>query len=169
MLKVLINIKTNLKVQSPLTNIVVYDLETSNKIRVVPYCSCIYKLSKISGKNYRDISEKEYQKCLNDSVVFEGTDCINEMLDHVLSFKAEPKKYQIVEYNLYLIAHNGSGFDSYVVLNNLPQWRTVNLIKNGAGIVSLEIFKGYLDEKKKIPQYVHFRRGRVHIKSSLKK
>ena len=158
-----------------------YDLETSNKIRVVPYCSCIYKLSKISGKYHRDISEKEYQKCLNDSVVFEGTDCINEsvvfegtdcineMLDHVLSFKAEPKKYQIVEYNLYLIAHNGSGFDSYVVLNNLPQWRTVNLIKNGAGIVSLEIFKGYLDEKKKIPQYVHFRRGRVHIKSSLKK
>ena len=38
------------KVQSPITNIVVYDLETSNIIRVVPYCSCIYKLSKISGK-----------------------------------------------------------------------------------------------------------------------
>ena len=35
------------KVKSPLTNIVVYDLETF-KIRVVPYCSCIYKLSKIN-------------------------------------------------------------------------------------------------------------------------
>ena len=46
------------------------------------------------------------------------------MLDHVLSFKGEPKKVRkkIVENNLYLIAHNGSGFDSYVVLNNLPQW-----------------------------------------------
>ena len=31
-------------VQSPLTNIVVYDLETFNKIRAVPYRSCIYKL-----------------------------------------------------------------------------------------------------------------------------
>ena len=58
------------KVKSPLTNIVVYDLETFNKIRVVPYCGCIYKLSKLSGKYNRDISEQEYQKCLNDCVVF---------------------------------------------------------------------------------------------------
>ena len=160
------------KVKSPLTNIVVYDLETFNKNRAVPYCSCIYKLSKLSGKYHRDISEQEYQKCLNNCVVFKGTDCINEMLDHVLSFKGEPKKVKnkIVEYNLYLIAHNGSGFDSYVVLNNLPQWRSiVKLIKNGAGVVSLKIFNGYVDQNQKIPQYVHFRCGRVHINKSLRK
>ena len=96
------------------------------------------------------------------------------MLDLVLSFKGEPKKVRnkIVEYNLYLIAHNGSGFDSYVVLNNLPQWwSVVKLIKNGTGIISLKIFNGYVDPVKKIPQYVHFRcwRGRVHINKSLKK
>ena len=69
-----------------------------------------------------------------------------------------------------MIAHNGSGFDSYVVLNNLPQWRSVvKLIKNGAGIVSLKIFNGYVDQNKKIPQYVHFRCGRVHINKSLRK
>ena len=74
------------------------------------------------------------------------------MLDHVLSFKGEPKKIKnkIVEYNIYLIAHNGSGCDNYVVLNNLPQWRSVvKLIKNGAGIISLKIFNGYVDENKK--------------------
>ena len=160
------------KVKSPLTNIVVYDLETFNKTRAFPYCSCIYKLSKLSGKYHRDISEQEYQKCLNDCVVFKGTDCINEMLDHVLSYKGEPKKdkNKIVEYNLYLIAHKGSGFDSYVVLNNLPKWRSVvKLIKNGAGIVSLKIFNGYVDPVKKIPQYVHFRCGRVHINQKLRK
>ena len=94
------------------------------------------------------------------------------MLDHVLSFEGELKKIknQIVEYNLYLIAHNGSGFDSYVVLNNLPQWRSVvNLIKNGAGIVSSKILNGYVDKKKNIPQYVHSRSGRIHIKKSLKR
>ena len=94
------------------------------------------------------------------------------MLDHVLSFKGEPKKVKnkIVEYNLYLIAHNGSGFDSYVVLNNLPQWRSVvKPIKNGAGIISLKIFNGYVDPIKKVPQYVHFRCGRVHINKSLRK
>ena len=57
---------------------------------------------------------------------------------------------RIVEYILHLVAHNGSGFDSYVVLNNLPQWRSiVDFIKNGDGIVSLKIFNGYVDENKK--------------------
>ena len=86
--------------------------------------------------------------------------------------KGDPKKVKnkLVEYNLYLIAHNGSGFVSYVVLNNLPQWRSVvKLFKNGAGIVSLKIFNGYVDQNKKIPQYVHFRCGRVHINKSLRK
>ena len=144
------NLKRN---KSPLTNIAVYNLETFNKIKAVPYCSCIYKLSKISGKYHRDISEQEYQKCLNDCVVFKGTGCIIEMLDHVLSFKGEPKKIKnkIVEYNLYSIAHNGSSFYGYVVSNSLPQWRSiVNFIKNGAGIVSLKIFNGYVDQHKKI-------------------
>ena len=56
-----------------------------------------------------------------------------------------------------------------MVLKNLPQWRTVvNLIKNEAGTVSLKIFNGYLELVKKIPQYVHFRCGSLHFKSSLK-
>ena len=74
------------------------------------------------------------------------------MLDHVLFFTGEPEKVKkkTVEYNLYSIAHNESGLDCYVVLNNLPQWRNVvELIKNGAGIISLKIFNGYVDEKKK--------------------
>ena len=93
------------------------------------------------------------------------------MLDHVLSFKGEPKKIRnkIVEYNLSLIAHSGSGFDSYVVLNNLQQWRSVvKLVKNGVGIISLKIFNGSVDPVKKILQHVHFRCGRVHINKSLK-
>ena len=94
------------------------------------------------------------------------------MLDHVLSFKGEPKKIKnkIGEYDLYLIAHYGSCFDSYVDLNNLPQWRTVvKLVKNGAGINSLKIFNGYVDQNKKIPQYVYSSCGRVHINKGLKK
>ena len=70
-----------------------YDSETFSKIRAVPYCGCIYNLTKMSGKNHRDILEQEYQKCLIDCVVYKGTDCNNEILDHVLSFKGEPKKF----------------------------------------------------------------------------
>ena len=158
------------KVQSQLTNMIVYHIETFNTIKCVPYANCIYRLSKISVKYYRDISEKEYQKCLNDCIVFKWLDNINKMLDYILQFKGEPKRInnKIVKYNLYLIAHKGSGFANYVVLNNLPQWRTVKLIKNGSGIVSLKIFNGYVDAVKKIPQYVHLRCGLLHIKDSLK-
>ena len=35
--------------------------------------------------------------------------------------------------------------------------------------MSSKIFNGYVDENKKIPQYVHFRCGRVHINQSLKR
>ena len=58
---------------------------------------------------------------------------------------------KIVDYNLYyLVAHKGSGFNSFVVLNNLPQRRTViNLIRNGSGIVSLKKFIRYVDQNKK--------------------
>ena len=111
------------KVQSQLTNMIVYDIETFSTIKSVPYANCIYRLGKISGKYYRDISEKEYQKCLNDCIVFKGLDNINKMLDYVLQYKGEPKRInnKIVKFYLYLIAHKGSGFDSYVVLNNLPR------------------------------------------------
>ena len=60
----------------------------------------------------------------------------------------------------------------YIVLSNLPQWRTVDsLIRNGSGIVSLKIFNGYVDENKKFPQYdyVNLRCGRVHFNISLNK
>ena len=172
MLKVLL--KTNAKpkkVQSQLTNMVVFDIETFNTDRAVPYANCINRLSRLSGKNNRDISEKEYQKCLNDCVVFKGLDNNSEMLDFVLQLKGEPKRVnnKIVKYSSNLLAHKRSGFDSCVVLNNLPQWRTVvSLIKNWSGFVSLKIFKGYVDPVKKFPQYVHFRCGFFLIEDSLK-
>ena len=93
------------------------------------------------------------------------------MLDHVLQFKGESKEVnnEIVEYNLYMLLHNGSGFDRYVVLNNLPQLRTVvEIIRNGSSVVSLKVFNGYEDENKTIPEFVRFRCGLMHVKDSLK-
>ena len=70
----------------------------------------------------------------------------------------------------YLLAHNGSGFDSYIVINNLPRWQSVViLIKNGAGVISLKMFNGYVDQNKKNPRCVQFRCVRVDIKSIVKK
>ena len=88
---------------------IVHDIETFNTDKAVPYAKCIHGLSKISGKYYRDISEKECEKCKKDRIVFNGLDKKNEMLDYVSRFKGEAKgvDIKIVEYKLYIIAHKG--------------------------------------------------------------
>ena len=135
----------------------VYDLEACNTDRDVPYGFGLYEICKVSGKYYRDKTDREYEKCRNDCIVFKGTDCNNNMLDHNLEFKGEANRImnKIEKYRLYFFAHKGSHFDGYVVSNFSPQWRTVvSLIKSGSGIVSLKIFNGYVDRATKLPQYV---------------
>ena len=102
-------------------------MESFNTDRVVPYAFRLYKLSKISGENYRDITEGDYEKRRKECTVFKGTNCNNFMLHHILEFKGEAKKVnnKLVKYNLYLLAHKESGFDSYVVLNKITQRRTI--------------------------------------------
>ena len=80
-------------------------------------------------------------------------------------------KDKIVEYNLQLHAHNGSGFDTWIILNNLPcNKRIVDIIKNGRGIISMKLLKGYIqNNKKQIPQYIKFGCGMTHLNYSLKK
>ena len=57
-LNVLINTtKNKKKVQSQLTIMIFYELDTFNTDRAVPYANCINRSSKISGKNYRDITD----------------------------------------------------------------------------------------------------------------
>ena len=67
--------------------------------------------------------------------------------------------------------HNGSGFDTWIVLNNLPcDKHIVGIIKNGKGIISLRVFNGYIyNGKKQFPQYLIIRCGMTHSNYSLKK
>ena len=80
------------------------------------------------------------------------------MLDYVVRIKGEQKKKnKFVKKILYLLAHKRSDFDSFVVLNSLPQWRTVaNLIKSGSSIVSFKLCNGYVEEKQKDPSICSF-------------
>ena len=68
-------------------------------------------------------------------------------------------------------AHNGSGFDTWIVLKNLPfDKHIVDIIKNGKGIISLKIFNGLIRKNnKQIRQYLHFKCGMIHLNYSLKK
>ena len=68
-------------------------------------------------------------------------------------------------------AHNGSGFDTWIILNNLPRDKhIVDIIKNGKSIIELKVFNGLIEKNnKQIPQYLHFRCGMTHLNYSLKK
>ena len=81
------------------------------------------------------------------------------------------KKGKLLEYNLQFHAHNGSGFDTWIVLYNLPcNKRIIITIENGKGIIELNIFNGYIEKnKEQIPQYLHFRCGMTHLNHSLEK
>ena len=122
-----------------MTNFIGCDLETHNTDRARPYCISFYRLSKIAGRYNRDLTPYEIDKCKKYTIVFHGDNCASNALDFCLKLKGEERKtinIKIVEYNLQLHAHNGSGFDSWIILNNLPCDKyIVDIIKNGKGIM----------------------------------
>ena len=161
------------KIVSHLTNVIVYDLETYSTDRARPYNMTFYRLSEIAGRYERDPTNGELQKSIDDTIAFSGDNCINNALDYCLKLKGEERKVKnkIVEYNLQMHAHNGSGLDTWIILNNLPcDKHIVDIIKNGKGIIELKVFNGLINKNnKQIPQYLHFRCGMTHLNYSLKK
>ena len=164
------------KNESHLTNFIVYDLETHNTDRARPYVFSFYRLNKLSGRYNRDLNPNELEKCREDTIAFDGDDCVEKALDFCLKLKGqeyEGKKGKVLEYNLQLHAHNGSGFDTWIVLNNLTcDKRIFDVIKNGKGIIELNVFNGYIQSKtstKQIPQYLHFKCDMTHLNYKLEK
>ena len=162
------------KIEPHLSNFIVCDLETHNTDRARPYNMTFYRLSKIASRYERDPTQEELQKSINDTIAFSGDNCINNALDYLLKLKGEERKvnHEIIKYNLQMLAHNGSGFDSWIILNNLPCDRHIvgDIIKNGKGIIEMKVFNGLIyKNNKQIPQYLHFRCGMTHLNYSLKK
>ena len=111
------------KIESHLTNFIVYDLETHKTDRVRPYVFCFYRLIKLSGRYNLDLTKNEIDKCKKVTIAFDGDNCVEKPSDFCLKLKREEykdKKGKVLEYNFQLHAHNGSGFDTWIVLNNLP-------------------------------------------------
>ena len=81
------------------------------------------------------------------------------------------KLEKIVAYVLELHAHIGSGFDTWIIINNIPCDKSiVDINKNAKGIISLRLLNGYMQIfKKQIPQNLIFRCRMAHLNYSLKK
>ena len=132
-----------------------------------------YRLSKIAGRYERDPTQEEFKKSIDDTTAFAGDNCIGNALDFCLKLKGDERKVKNknVEHNSQMHAHNGSGFDTWIVLNNLPcDKHIVDINKKRKGIIELKVFNCLIHKNnKQIPQYLHFRCGMTHLNYSLKK
>ena len=128
------------KIESHLPNFIVYDLETHNTERARPYNMIFYRISKLAGKyDRKNLTPYEIEKCKKDTLVFRDDDCITKTFDFSIKLKGQPRKTinnKSVENNLQLHAHNGYGFDNWVIINTLPcDKHMVDIIRNGKGII----------------------------------
>ena len=81
------------KIDSHLTNFIVYDLETHNTDRARPYNMTFHRLSKIAGRYERDPTQEESKKSIDDTIAFAGDNCIKNALDYCLKLKGEERKF----------------------------------------------------------------------------
>ena len=72
----------------------------------------------------------------------------------------------VKSYKITLLAHNASGFDSYIVLNNLLKNTALSfkIVKTDRGIIKLQFTSGKIN---KTPQYIKIVCSRSHIAGSL--
>ena len=100
-----------------------------------------YGPSKVAGRYNRDLSQYEMEKGKNHTFEFVGDDCITKALDFLLKVNGDGRKVKkTCKYNLQLHAHNGSGFDTWIVLNNLPcEKHIVDFFKNGKAIIEFSM------------------------------
>ena len=91
-----------------------------------------------------------YKKQKKDTIAFAVDKCISNALDYCLELKGEERKVKnkIVQNSLRLQAHNGYGFDAWIIINNLDYDKhIVNIINNGRCIIELKLFNGYIEKK----------------------
>ena len=56
------------KIESHITNFIVYDLETHNTDRACPYNMTFYRIIKTAGRYERDPKQEELQKSIDDTI-----------------------------------------------------------------------------------------------------
>ena len=91
---------TPTKIESHLTNFFVYDLETRKTDKARPYNMTFYRLSNLAGRYNCDLTPYEIEKCKNETLVFDGDNCVNNALVFLLKTKGEERKVIIKLLNI---------------------------------------------------------------------
>ena len=165
-----------------LENVFVFDLETHNDQDFAePYGVGLYDVNRLKDCWYRDLNSNELMIERKKVTVFDASNenCIMNMLRYISkNYDGDERTYIdkdgdeiISSYRLLLVAHNSSGFDSWVVINSLIKEITdLKFIKTARGLISLSFRCGVkIVNKCEVPQYVKFTCSKSHIKGSLEK
>ena len=165
-----------------LENVFVFDLETHNDQEFAEtYATGLYDVNRLRDCWHRDLTPHELVIERKDVTVFDASNgnCVMNMLKYISeNYDGDERTYIdkdgdeiISSYRLLLVAHNSSGFDSWVVLNSLVKDITdLKIIKTARGLISLSFRCGVkIVNTVEVPQYVKFTCTKSHIKGSLEK
>ena len=165
-----------------LENVFVFDLETHNDQEFAEtYGAGLYDVNRFRDKWDRDLTSNELVIERKNVTVFDASNgnCIMNMLKYISeNYEGDERTYidkdgdeVVSSYRLLLVAHNSSGFDSWVVLNSLVKEITdLKIIKTTRGLISLSFRCGVkIVNTCEVPRYVKFTCSKSHIKGSLEK
>ena len=160
----------------------VFDLETHNDQEFAEaYAAGLYDVNRLTDCWYRDLNSDKLIIERKNVTVFDASNgnCIMSMLKYISeNYDGDERTYIDKDgdeinssYRLLLVAHNSSGFDSWVVLNSLVKEITdLKIIKTARGLISLSFRCGVkIVNTCEVPQYVKFTCSKSHIKGSLNK
>ena len=165
-----------------LENVFVFDLETHNDQEIAEaYAAGLYDVNRLRDKRDRDLTPDELVIARENVTVFDASNgnCVMNMLKYISkNYKGDERTYNdkdgdeiVSSYRLFLVAHNSSGFDSWVELNSIVKEITeLKIIKTARGLISLSFRCGVkVVNTCEVPQYVKFTCSKSHIKGSLEK
>ena len=168
--------------KNQLENVFVFELETHNDQEFAEaYAVGLYGTNRLRDCWYRDLKRNELMIERKNVTVFDASNgnCIKNMLKSISeNYDGDERTYIdkdgdeiISSYRLSLVAHNSSGFDSWVVPSSLVKEITdLKIIKTARGLISLSFRCGVkIVNTCEVPQCVKFTCSKSHIKGSLKK
>ena len=145
------------------------DLETHNDQEFAEaYAAGLYDVSRLRGRWDTDLTPDEIVIEKKNVTVFDGSDGnpVMSMLKYISenydgderTFIDEDGDEIVSPYRLVLVAHNSSGFDSWVVLISLVKEITdLKIKKTARGLISLSFRCGVkIVNAVELPQYVNF-------------
>ena len=168
--------------KNQLENVFVFDFETHNEQEFAEaYAAGLYDVNRLRDRWHRDLTPDELVIERKHVTVFDASNgnCVMNKLKYISkNYEGDERTYidkdgdEIVSsYRLLLVAHNSSGFDSWVVLNSLIKGITdLKFMKTARGSISLSFRCGVkIVNTCEVPQYVKFTCSKSHIKGSLEK